>query len=156
MCKQHATYRWKAFNEGYKFALDFTSIKGLHTKLWELQFRKFRDSNLGASGQNDIWVLAMWPTIDNTIRRKVVASPSLGHDEFCEFVFACGSSMHQKCSTYALTNFLVGLCRSMWIIDLLVTHPNPHLGAPTHPSTPWSVASQRTCPNSLSFRCFHF
>jgi hypothetical protein len=24
----------KAFDEGYNFALDFISIKGLHTKLW--------------------------------------------------------------------------------------------------------------------------
>jgi hypothetical protein len=28
------TYHWKALNEGYNFALDFTSIGGLHTKLW--------------------------------------------------------------------------------------------------------------------------
>jgi hypothetical protein len=32
-CRWRATYRWKAFNEGYNFALDLTSIKGLHTKL---------------------------------------------------------------------------------------------------------------------------
>jgi hypothetical protein len=43
--------------------------------------------------------------------------------------------MHQKCSNYALTNLLFGLCRSMWIIDALITHPNPHFGAPTRPST---------------------
>jgi hypothetical protein len=30
----HATYRWKNFNEGYNFALDLISIRGLHTKLW--------------------------------------------------------------------------------------------------------------------------
>jgi len=28
------TYHWKALDAGYKFALDFTSIRGLHTKLW--------------------------------------------------------------------------------------------------------------------------
>jgi hypothetical protein len=28
------TYRWKAFNKGYNFTLDLTSIKGLHEKLW--------------------------------------------------------------------------------------------------------------------------
>ncbi len=33
-CRWHATYRWKALNEGYNFALDFISIGGLHTKLW--------------------------------------------------------------------------------------------------------------------------
>jgi len=29
-----ATYRWKALDEGYNFALDFISIQGLHAKLW--------------------------------------------------------------------------------------------------------------------------
>ncbi len=33
-CKWHATYYWKALDEGYDFALDFISIGGLHTKLW--------------------------------------------------------------------------------------------------------------------------
>jgi hypothetical protein len=28
------TYRWKALNEGYNFALDLILIGGLHTKLW--------------------------------------------------------------------------------------------------------------------------
>ncbi len=32
-------------------------------------------SNLGVPGQNDIWVLASWLGIGNTIRGKVVASP---------------------------------------------------------------------------------
>jgi hypothetical protein len=32
MCRWHATYHWKALDEGYNFALD--SIGGLHTKLW--------------------------------------------------------------------------------------------------------------------------
>ncbi len=30
----HATYCWKALNKGYKFALNLTSIRDLHTKLW--------------------------------------------------------------------------------------------------------------------------
>jgi hypothetical protein len=33
-CRWRATYHWKAFNKGYNFALDLTSIGGLHTKLW--------------------------------------------------------------------------------------------------------------------------
>jgi hypothetical protein len=37
-------------------------------------FRNFETPNLGVLGQNDIWVLAPWPGIENTIRRKVVAS----------------------------------------------------------------------------------
>ncbi len=33
-CRWHLTYRWKALDKGYNFALDVISIRGLHTKLW--------------------------------------------------------------------------------------------------------------------------
>jgi hypothetical protein len=32
--RQHATYRWKALDNSYNFALDYTLIQGLITKLW--------------------------------------------------------------------------------------------------------------------------
>jgi hypothetical protein len=32
-----ATYLWKVINEGYNFASDLISIRGLHTKLWGLK-----------------------------------------------------------------------------------------------------------------------
>jgi hypothetical protein len=32
--RQRATYRWKALDESYNFALDRTSIRGLLAKLW--------------------------------------------------------------------------------------------------------------------------
>jgi hypothetical protein len=34
MCRCHTTYRWKALDKGYNFALDLISTRGLHTKLW--------------------------------------------------------------------------------------------------------------------------
>jgi len=34
MCRWCATYHWKALDKSYNFALDLTSIKGIHTKLW--------------------------------------------------------------------------------------------------------------------------
>jgi hypothetical protein len=49
--------------------------------------------------------------------------PSPGCGESCEFVFARGSFVHQKCSNYALINLLFGLCRSVLVIDLLITLP---------------------------------
>jgi hypothetical protein len=71
----------------------------------------FGTSNLGAPRQNDIWVLTLWLGIKNIIRGMVmVFPPSLGRGESCEYVFARDSSMHQKCSNYALTNLLFGLC----------------------------------------------
>jgi hypothetical protein len=33
VCRQRATYYWKTFDKGYKFSLDFITIKGLHAKL---------------------------------------------------------------------------------------------------------------------------
>jgi hypothetical protein len=45
--------------------------------------------------------------------RVVVSLMTSGGGESFESVFACGSSVHQKCSNYALTNLLFGLCRSV-------------------------------------------
>ncbi len=112
----------------------FTQSYGL-PKLRESQFREFRDSNLGVLEQNDIWVLTLWLSTNNTVRGNVMASLSLGHDEFCEFVFAHGSSLHQKCFNYALINLLFGLCMSLWVSDLLVKFPSPYLRAPACPFT---------------------
>jgi hypothetical protein len=61
--------------------------------------------------------------------------PSSGHGEFCESMFAHGLFMYQKCFNYAHTNLLFGLYRFVWIIDLLVTLPNPYFKAPSRPST---------------------
>jgi hypothetical protein len=58
MCKWRVTYRWKALNKGYKFTLDFISIRGLHAKLWAPKIVKVRVEGIsGLPKQNDIWVL---------------------------------------------------------------------------------------------------
>jgi hypothetical protein len=67
---------WKSLNKGYNFALDFTSIEGLHTQLWASKVEEVPISKI--LGQNDIWVLASCPSTNNTIRGKVVASPKSG------------------------------------------------------------------------------
>jgi len=100
-------------------------------KLQELQFWESRR----VLGQNDIFVLAPWLGTENTIKGKVVVSPksglwwflpSPGCGESCEFIFARGSFVHQKHSSYTLTNLLFGLCRSVWVINFLVNLPTPH------------------------------
>jgi hypothetical protein len=112
--------------------------RSLQKKLWaskvaESQFWEFWNSNLGVPRPNDIWVLAWWLGIENTIRGKVVASPKFG---LWWLLWIRGSFVHQKCFNYALTNLLFGLCMFMWVIDLLVTLPSPHLGTLARPSTP--------------------
>ncbi len=82
--------------------------------------------------------------------------PSPGRGESCEFVFACGSSMHQKCSNYALTNLLFGLCRSMWIIDLLVTRPNPHPRTLAHLFYPQMLRAREHTSTLYFFVVFTF
>jgi hypothetical protein len=52
--------------------------------------------------------------------------------------------VHEKCLNYALTNLLFGLCRSMWIINPLVTHPSLHPRALTRPST-FEVLPTKEC-----------
>ncbi len=59
---------------------------------------------------------------------------------------AHGLTMHQKCSNYTLTNLLFNLCRFVWIIYALITLPNPHLGAPTCPSTPKMLQAKGHTP----------
>ncbi len=54
--------------------------------------------------------------------------------------------MHQKCCNYALTNLLFGLCKSLWVIDLLVSLPSPYLGAPARPSTPEMLRAKEHTP----------
>jgi hypothetical protein len=75
-CRWRATYHWKALDKGYNLALDLTLIRGLHIMLWAFEVAGV--PILGVLGQNDIWVLAPWPCIVNTIRGKVVASPKSG------------------------------------------------------------------------------
>jgi len=48
VCKWRAIYCWKALDEGYNFALNLISIKGLNTKLQASKFVKF--PILGVSG----------------------------------------------------------------------------------------------------------
>jgi hypothetical protein len=90
-------------------------------------FWEFLDSHLGVPRQNEIWVLVPWPRTEYTIRGKVVASPKFG-PWWVLWVCVCPWFLHApKCSNYALTNLLFGLCRSVWVIELLVNLLNPIL-----------------------------
>ncbi len=125
-------------------------------KLWESQFWEFQDSHLGVPGQNDIWVLALWPDTTNTIRGKVVASFKF-KPWWVLWVCVCrGSSMHQKCSNYALTNLLFGLCRSMWVIEVFVTLHSLHFGTLARPSTPKMGWVKEHGPTPYPFVVFTF
>jgi hypothetical protein len=117
-------------------------------------FKNFETHNLGVLGQNDIWALAPGQAQRIIEGGRWWLPPSMGCGESCKYVFACGSSMHQKCSNYSLTNLLFGLCRSMRIIDLLVTRFSPHPRALTRPSSPevlWAKERALTLYPSVVF-----
>jgi len=110
-------------------------IMGLQSFV-NLNFGNFWGLPIGSLGTKRRLGTTPMVITENTTRRKVVVSPSPGYGESCGSMYACGSSVHQKCSNYALINLLFGLCRLVWIVDLLVTHPNPHPKAPACLSYP--------------------
>jgi hypothetical protein len=78
-------------------------------------FGEFWNSHLGVPRQ---WHLDVSPVAKHKEYYKGEGgrwwlSPILARGESCEFVFARGLSMHQRWSSYALTNLLFGLCKSV-------------------------------------------
>jgi hypothetical protein len=55
-----------------------------------------------------------------------------------------------------LINLLFGLCKSMWIIDPFIIHPNLHPGVPTRPSTPEVLRVKECAPTPSPFIIFTF
>jgi hypothetical protein len=96
--------------------------KSQESQLWE-----FWDSHLGIGGQNDIWALVPWLSTKYNIRGKVVVSPKfrswwiLWVRVYPRFIRA------PKCYNYALINLLFGLCRFLWINEVIVNLPSPIL-----------------------------
>ncbi len=82
-------------------------------------------SHLGIPGQNDIWVLVPWPDTKYIIRGKVVASPK-SRLWWVLWVRVYSWWVHApRCSNYALTNLLFVLCKSVWVIEMLVNLLSP-------------------------------
>jgi len=117
-CKWRATCCLKALNEGYNFASDLISIRGLHSKLWAPKVATvltlaILGLPLGGPGTKchlDV----------DLVERHIVYYKGEGGGFFKSMPWwvlwvrvARGSSYHQKCSTYALTTlcwFCASLC----------------------------------------------
>jgi len=112
---------------------------------------------VGISGlprQNDIWVLVPWLGIEYTIRGKVVASFQ-SRSWWILWVCICSWFVYApKCSNYVIINLLFGLCRFVWMIELLINLPSPILEL-QHAPLPPKCCEPRSVPQFLSFRCFH-
>jgi len=119
MCRWRATYRSKALNKDYNFALDLISIGGLHKKLWPAKSREsrlweFQDSHLGISRKNAIWMWASWRGTKYTIRGKVVASLKskpwwVLRVRVCPW-FILAPKVFQLCTNQLVVWFCVGMC----------------------------------------------
>ncbi len=77
------TYRWKALNKGYNFALDLIIIRDLHAKLCapkvtEVLTVGISGFALESLGTKTIWMWPTWRGAKYTIRGKVVASAKFG------------------------------------------------------------------------------
>jgi hypothetical protein len=121
----------KDLHKGYNFASYFILIEGLHTKLWGPKVAKIPTMGIsGLPARNprtkshlDVGLMAMHKVY---YKGEVVASPKsklwwILRVPICPWL-VCAS----KCSNYALTNLLFGLCKSVWVIGLLVNLPSPH------------------------------
>jgi hypothetical protein len=124
-CMWHATYRWKALDEGYNFSLDLISIQGLHKKLWLSKVARIsivKISGLQLGSRKTKWHLGAGPMARHIVYYKGGRwwlPSSLHCGESCESVFSHGLSMHQKCSSYALTNlfsWFVQVRVSDWVV----------------------------------------
>jgi hypothetical protein len=127
--KWRAIYCWKTLDEGYNFALDFISIGGLHTKLWGPKVPKVVGvPTLGISGNGSPGTKCHLDV--GLVKRHKVYYKGEGGGFFqvqavMNFVNLVSLSLPvdrpstQKCSNYALTNLLFGLCKSMWMIKCL-------------------------------------
>jgi hypothetical protein len=135
-------YLWKYLNKGYNFVLDLTLIRCLHMKLWASKVARvpiIKISGLPTWESWEKWHLHAALVVNHKKSYKGGRwwfLPNSGCGKFFESMYAHGSFVHQKCFNYALTNLLFGLCRSIWIVDLLFIHSNIHLGALACPSYP--------------------
>ncbi len=141
-----ATYCWNFFDKGYNFVLDLTSIGGLHTKLCASKVVRvitFKISRLLLGSLGTKWNLGAGLMAKHKVfyKKEVVASSKFGL-WWVLWVRVCPWwVLHQKCSNYALTKLLFGLCKFIWIMDLLANHPSPHPKVLTCPFYPQSATS---------------
>jgi hypothetical protein len=82
MCRQCATYHWKALDEGYNVSSDFIVIGGLHMKLWApkvvgVPVVEISGGN-GSLGTKSHLDVALVESCRVYYKGKVVASPKSG------------------------------------------------------------------------------
>jgi hypothetical protein len=114
VCKWSATHRWKALEEGYKFALDLIPIKSWNEKLWTpkvpgVQTGTVLGFHFGSLGKKMPFRCKCGGEMQRILyggRWWLPSNPSCV--ESSESKVARGVFQHQKCSKWVLTDVLVG------------------------------------------------
>ncbi len=122
VCKWLATHRWKDLDEGYNFASNLISIRGLHAKLWGLKVAK-------------VLTLAISKLPFGSPRTKCHMDVSLvkrykvyykGEGGGFPQVWAMVSFVSSSCPWLVLApkvlqlcinHLVLVLCRSLWVVD---------------------------------------
>ncbi len=94
--------------------------------------------------------------MENTIRGKVVASPKSGPWWvlwICVYLWLiCAPKVLQPC----IDQLVFGLCRFVWVIDLLLIFFSPDPGAPACPSTPKMLWTKEGAPTPYPYDVYTF
>jgi hypothetical protein len=126
----HVIYHWKALDEDYNFAFILISIKGLHTKLWAPKIvgvPTLGISTLPLGSPEKKWHLSAGLVTRYRVYYKGEGGGSSSR-WWILWIHGCPWLVRApKCSNYALTNLLFGLCRYVWVNELLVNLLSPML-----------------------------
>jgi hypothetical protein len=161
MCKQRATYCWKALNEGYNYPSDLIAIGGLHAKLCASKVAKVPSTRIsrlsfGSFGtKKAIWMWPLWRATEYTIRGKVVVSPK---SELWWILWIRGCSwlvLAPKMFKLCTNHFELILCKFVWVIEAcqFFLIPSRNSNTPLYPSKCCELGNT---PNFLFFHYFQF
>jgi hypothetical protein len=150
VCRWCVTYRWKDLDEGYNFASDFISIKDLNTKFWAPKVTRVivvGISRLPLGSPRTKWHLGAGLMVKHKVYYKGEGGsfPKFGL-WWVLWVWVCSWLVcAPKCSNYALTNLLFGLCRFMWVSELLINFLSP-ISELQHTPLPSKCCEPRSTP----------
>ncbi len=141
MCKQRATYYWKALDKDYIFALDLIAIKGLHEKLCAFKVivvLVVRISKLPLESPRTKSHLDVPPVKSYRVYYK-------GEGGCFPQVRVMVCLVNSSCSWFVLTpkvfqlctnHFVLVLCRSVWVVEAchFFLIPSRNSSTPLYPS----------------------
>ncbi len=142
---------------GYNFASDLISIGGLHTKLWGSRVVGVLTLGIlglpfGSPGTKCHLGVGLMEKHKVYYKGKVVASPK-SRPWWILWIWICSWLVLAPKVFQLCTNQLVWLCRSMWMIEVLVNLPSPTPEL-QHAPLPSKCCEPRNMPQLLTLMLF--